>query len=98
MGPIRQCKSGRACPLCPGISDINLFRYRKRIIYLDAEVSDGAFDFCVARQELHGPQIAGSTTDQRRLVRRNECVPKSFGSSPMPVNRKSPGFLPAAFK
>jgi len=39
----------------PGISDINLFRYRKRIIYLDAEVSDGIFDFGVAEQELHGP-------------------------------------------
>jgi hypothetical protein len=39
---------GRACPLCPGISDVNLFRYRKRIIDFDAEVSDGAFDFGVA--------------------------------------------------
>jgi hypothetical protein len=23
--------SGRACPLCPGLSDVNLFRYRQRI-------------------------------------------------------------------
>jgi hypothetical protein len=41
-------RMGRACPLCPGISDVNLFRYRKRIIDFDAEVSDGAFDFGVA--------------------------------------------------
>ena len=29
--------------------------HRKGIIYLDAEVSDGALDFGVAEQELHGP-------------------------------------------
>ncbi len=28
----------------PDISDINLFRYREGIIYLNAEVSDGAFN------------------------------------------------------
>jgi hypothetical protein len=50
-----RCWSGRACLLCPGISDINLVRYRESIIYLDAEVSDGAFDLGVAEQELHGP-------------------------------------------
>ena len=52
---ICRSKVGRACLLCPGISDIDLFGYRKGIIYLDAEVSDGAFDFGVAKQELHGP-------------------------------------------
>jgi hypothetical protein len=36
-------RSGRACPLCPGISDINLFRYCEGIIYFDAEISDSAF-------------------------------------------------------
>ena len=46
---------GRACLLCPGISDVDLFSYREGIIDLDAEVSDGAFDFGVAEQELHGP-------------------------------------------
>ena len=58
---------GRACPLCPGISDVDLFSYREGILDLDAEVSDGAFDFGVAKQELHGAQVAGSTIDQRRL-------------------------------
>lgn len=61
------CVLGRACPLCPGISDVDLFSYREGIIDLDAEVSDGAFDFGVAKQELHGAQVAGSTIDQRRL-------------------------------
>ena len=54
IGPICRCGSGRACLLCPGISDVDLFGYREGIIYLDAEVSDGAFDFGVAKQELHG--------------------------------------------
>jgi hypothetical protein len=36
------------------MSDVNLFRYRQGIIYLDAEVSNSAFDLGVAEQELHG--------------------------------------------
>jgi hypothetical protein len=31
-----------------------LFRYRKSVVDLDAKVPDGAFDFGVAEQELHG--------------------------------------------
>ena len=54
---VRFCRerTGRACLLCPGISDVDLFRYREGIIHLNAKVSDGAFDFGVAEQELHGP-------------------------------------------
>jgi len=55
---------GRACPLCPGISDINLFRYCQSIVYFDPEISDGAFDLGVAKQKLDGPEIAGATVDQ----------------------------------
>ena len=33
-------EGGRACLLCPGISDINLFRYCQRVIDLDAEIPD----------------------------------------------------------
>jgi hypothetical protein len=62
-----RCVLGRACPLCPDISDVDLFRYREGIVDLNAEVSDGAFDFGVAKQKLHGPQVASSTVDQRRL-------------------------------
>jgi hypothetical protein len=38
---------GRACPLCPGISDINLFRYREGVIDLDTEITDRALDLGV---------------------------------------------------
>src|SRR5262249_13943467 len=35
---------GRAGPLYPGISDVHLLCYRKRIIGLDTQVSDGALN------------------------------------------------------
>ena len=53
-------RRGKACPLCPGTSDVNLLRYRERVIDLSAQISDGALDLCVAEQELDGPK-------QRRL-------------------------------
>jgi hypothetical protein len=65
MARICQSLSGRACPLCPGFSDVNLFGYRQRIIHLDTEVSDGAFDLGVAEQELDSAEVAGSAVDQR---------------------------------
>jgi hypothetical protein len=49
-GPKLPMASGRACPLCPGTSDVNLFRYREGIIDLDAKVPDRAFDFGVAER------------------------------------------------
>ena len=56
--------SGRACLLCPGSSDVNLFRNGEGIIDLDTEVPDSAFDLGVTEQELHGAQIAGTSVDQ----------------------------------
>jgi hypothetical protein len=58
---------GRAFPLCPGISDINLFRYCQSVIDLDTEISDRTFDLGVPEQELDGPKIAGAAIDQCRL-------------------------------
>ena len=48
-------RMGKARQLCPGISDVNSFGYRQGIVDFDAQVSDRAFDFCVANQELNGP-------------------------------------------
>jgi len=44
-----------------------LLRYRKSVIDLNAQISDGALDLCVAEQELDGPKITGAPIDQRRL-------------------------------
>ena len=60
-------RSGRGCALCPGISDFHLFRYRKRIVHLDAEIPDCAFNLGMAEQELHGSQIAGAPVNQCRF-------------------------------
>jgi hypothetical protein len=67
MAQLCRAKTGRAGPLCPSISDVNLLRYRKGIIDLDAEVSDGAFDFGVAEQQLHVSQVACAPVDQGGL-------------------------------
>src|SRR5262245_63995147 len=61
----RSC-SGRACPLCPGTSDINLFCYRERVVDLDTEIAYGALDFRVAEQ-VDGPKISRAPIDQGRL-------------------------------
>src|SRR3954464_9646532 len=76
---------GRACPLCPGTSGVNLLRYRERVINLNAQISDGALDLCVAGQELDGPKIACAPIDQRRLRPPEGMGPKSLGSSPVPA-------------
>jgi hypothetical protein len=46
-GPKLPMCSGQSVSALPRISDVHLFSYRKRVIDLNAEVSDGAFDFSV---------------------------------------------------
>lgn len=58
---------GRARPLCPGTSDINLFRYCQRVNDLDADVSSRAFDLDMSEQEPVSPRIAHSPIDQGRF-------------------------------
>ena len=60
-------REGRACPLCPGISDVNLFRYCQGVINFDAEVSDSALDLGMPEQELDSPQVARPPIDQGRF-------------------------------
>ena|ERR1700682_6483564 len=64
MARIGGSRVGRACPLCPGISDVNLFRYCQCVIDLNAEISDRAFDLCMPKQELDSPEIACPAIDQ----------------------------------
>ena len=60
-------RSGRAYLLRPGNSDDNLFRYGEGIVDFYALVSDGALDLRVAKEKLHGSEIARSLVDQRCL-------------------------------
>jgi hypothetical protein len=41
---------GRADTLCPDTSDIDLFRYGKGVVNLDAEVPHGTFNFSVSQR------------------------------------------------
>ena len=61
---------GGACLLRPGISDVNLLRYRQGIIYFDAQISDGASNLCMPEQQLDSPEISRAPINQG-----------SFGSS-----------------
>jgi hypothetical protein len=56
-------RMGRACPLCPCNSDINLFCYCQSVVDLNPEIPDGALDFRVAEQELNGSKITGAPID-----------------------------------
>jgi hypothetical protein len=67
---------GRACPLCPGISDINLFRYRQGIIYFDSQISDRAFDLGVTEQKLDSPEISRAPIDQGSFSASQRMRPK----------------------
>jgi len=79
-----------------GISDVDLFSYREGIIDLDAEVSDGAFDFGVTEQELHGPQVLGSTINKCRLRSPQRMGAKELRNQSDVGNpiRKNPCILP----
>ena len=50
-----------------GDSDLGLFRQLQGVIDLDSEISHSAFNFAVAQEQLHGPQVLRSLVDQRRF-------------------------------
>ena len=39
--------------------DLSLFRHLECVVHLDPEVPDGAFEFCMAKQELDGKVVPG---------------------------------------
>jgi len=57
---------GRACPLCPESSDVNLFRYREPVVDLNSQISNSTLDFGMAEQELHGSQVTCAAVDYPR--------------------------------
>jgi hypothetical protein len=54
-------------PFSPDSSDINLFRYCKGIIHVNAEIPDRAFYLGVAEQKLYGPQVPRASVNQGSL-------------------------------
>jgi len=45
--------------------DLGLLGDFQGIVNLDPEISDGAFEFLVPEQQLHGSEISGPSVDQR---------------------------------
>jgi hypothetical protein len=46
---------GQSVSALPRRLDVNLLRNRDGIVYLDAKISNRAFDFGVTKKQLHGP-------------------------------------------
>lgn len=49
--------AGRACPLCLGISDLDLRSYRKGVINLNPRIAHSALDLGVPQEQLHRTQV-----------------------------------------
>jgi alkylation response protein AidB-like acyl-CoA dehydrogenase len=60
---LRLRSSIRARRPCPRELDFDLFRYRDRIIDLDAQISDRALDFGMPEKELNGTKVASPLVD-----------------------------------
>jgi hypothetical protein len=48
-------------------SNVDLLRYCKSIIHIDAEIPDSALYLGMTKQKLHGSQIPGAAVDERRF-------------------------------
>jgi len=91
--------SGRAFPLYPGTSDLNLFGSFKRIVYFNTGISYCAFDLGVPEQQLYRSKIAGTLVDQGRfgasdrmgaidgLIKPNRCKPLTKQSGILPCGQ-----------
>jgi hypothetical protein len=67
FGTNRLLESRQSMSALPGYARHQLFCYYQRVIDLNAEIPDGAFDVGIPEQELNGYQIAGPSIDQGRL-------------------------------
>src|ERR1700730_17989053 len=84
--------SGRACPLGPGTSDVNLFRYCQGVIYFDAQVSDRACDLSMSKQKLNGPEVSCPPVDQGGFCASQRMGPKQprvQSGTPDPLRNKA---------
>jgi hypothetical protein len=67
---------GRADPLCPGTSDVDLLSDRQCVVDFDAKIANRALDFAVAQNELNRSQIPGPPIDERRFRSPQRMRPK----------------------
>jgi hypothetical protein len=58
-------------PDSPSRSELDLFRDREFVVYLDAQVSDRTLKLAVAEKQLAGPEVASLHVEQRYFVATN---------------------------
>jgi hypothetical protein len=63
-----------------------LFRYCQGIIDLNAKAPNRAFDFGMAKQELNGPQVAGTPVDKGCLRSTKRMRSEQAGIQPDAAN------------
>lgn len=54
---------------------VDLLGYGQSVVYLDPEITDRAFELCVAQEYLDSADISRASVNQGGFVRRSECVP-----------------------
>jgi len=59
--------TGRRGRLCGGDSDVDLLGNGQRVVDLNAEITNRAFDFPMSKKKLDGAKISCSPIDQGRL-------------------------------
>jgi len=61
-------RTGRACPLCPGKSDVDLFRYGESVVDFDAKIAHGALNLRMPEYQLQPlSRFPGAAIDQGGL-------------------------------
>ena len=58
---------GRALPLYPGTSDLNLLGNFKSVVNFDAQIPHRALDLRMSKQQLNRTEVAGALVDQGRF-------------------------------
>ena len=66
-----------------GLLHFRLFGHLERVIDLDAEVSNGAFDLRMVEEQLYSAQILRAAIDHEAFVRRSVWVPYAAGLRPI---------------
>ena len=66
-GPKRPVVGGQSMSALPGKFRRYLFCYRERVVDLNSQISNSAFDFGVPQKKLYGSQVASAPVDEGRL-------------------------------
>ena len=59
--------------------EINLFGYIQGVVYLNSEISDGAFQLGVTEEKLDGTQVAGPPVNEARFGPSERMRPETGG-------------------